>query len=101
VEPSGHGATALGAELLAWLVSRRHLEIRVGLPLIDGRIVNDGAIFHAKEGVIEDKHGQRLGFSGSVNETPNGWTSNFETIQTFCSWKPGGAEAIDDLEAGF
>jgi superfamily II DNA or RNA helicase len=101
VEPGGKGAAALGAELLAWLVGRGHLEIRVGLPLIDGRIVNDGAIFHAKEGVIEDNHGQRLGFSGSVNETPNGWTSNFETIQTFCSWKPGGAEAIDDLEAGF
>ena len=101
VEPGGQGAAALGAELLAWLVSRGHLEIRVGLPLIDGRIVNDGAIFHAKEGVIEDNHGQRLGFSGSVNETPNGWTSNFETIQTFCSWKPGGAEAIDELEAGF
>ncbi|MFN9630496.1 MAG: helicase-related protein [Cyanobacteriota bacterium] len=101
VEPGGQGAAALGAELLAWLVSRGHLEIRVGLPLIDGLIVNDGAIFHAKEGVIEDKHGQRLGFSGSVNETPNGWTSNFETIQTFCSWKSGGAEAIDDLEAGF
>jgi hypothetical protein len=101
VEPGGQGDAALGAELLAWLVERGHLEIRVGLPLIDGRIGNDGAIFHAKEGVIEDKHGQRLGFSGSVNETPNGWTSNFETIQTFCSWKPGGAEAIDDLEAGF
>lgn len=101
VEPGGPGAVALGAELLAWLVSRGHLEIRVGLPLTDGRIVNDGAIFHAKEGVFEDQLGQRLGFSGSVNETPNGWTSNFETIQTFCSWKPGGAEAIDDLEAGF
>ncbi|MFN6133839.1 MAG: DEAD/DEAH box helicase [Synechococcaceae cyanobacterium] len=101
VEPGGQGDAALGAELLAWLVGRGHLEIRVGLPLIDGRVVNDGAIFHAKEGVIEDKHGQRLGFSGSVNETPNGWTSNFETIQTFCSWKPGGAETIDDLEAGF
>ena len=101
VEAGGQGDAALGAELLAWLVSRGHLEIRVGLPLIDGRIVNDGAIFHAKEGVIEDNHAQRLGFSGSVNETPNGWTSNFETIQTFCSWKPGGAEAIDELEAGF
>jgi superfamily II DNA or RNA helicase len=101
VEPGGPGAAALGAELLAWLVSRGHLEIRVGLPLTDGRIVNDGAIFHAKEGVIEDQLGQRLGFSGSVNETPNGWTSNFETIQTFCSWKPGGAEDIDELEAGF
>jgi len=41
VEPGGQGAAALGAELLAWLVDNGHLEIRVGLPLIDGLIVND------------------------------------------------------------
>lgn len=89
MEPGALRAAALRAEPLGWLVSREHLEIRVGLPLIDGLIVNDGAIFHAREGVIEDKHGQRLGFSGSVNTPPNSWTSNFETIQTFCTRKPG------------
>jgi hypothetical protein len=101
VQPGDDSEAAKGAELLAWLVQHGHMEIRVALPLHQGQLANDGSIFHAKEGVVEDRHGDRLGFSGSVNETPNGWTSNFETIQTFCSWKPGGAEAIDDLEAGF
>ncbi|MCP9791457.1 DEAD/DEAH box helicase family protein [Vulcanococcus limneticus Candia 3F8] len=101
VQPGDNSDAAKGAELLAWLVQHGHLEIRVALPLHQGQLANDGSIFHAKEGVVEDRHGDRLGFSGSVNETPNGWTSNFETIQTFCSWKPGGAETIDDLEAGF
>jgi len=101
VHPGDDSETAKGAELLAWLVQHGHMEIRVALPLHQGQLANDGSIFHAKEGVVEDRHGDRLGFSGSVNETPNGWTSNFETIHTFCSWQPGGAETIDDLEAGF
>lgn len=101
VQPGDDSAAATGAELLAWLVQHGHLEIRVALPLHHGQLANDGSIFHAKEGVVEDRHGDRLGFSGSVNETPNGWTSNFETIQTFCSWQPGGAETVDELEAGF
>ena len=62
----------MGAELLAWLVDHGHLEIRMVLPLHKGQVANDGAIFHAKEGMIEDRPGQRLAFSGSVNETPNG-----------------------------
>jgi len=80
VQPGDDSDAAKGAELLAWLVQHGHLEIRVALPLHQGQLANDGSIFHAKEGVVEDRHRDRLGFSGSVNETPNGWTSNFETI---------------------
>ncbi|MCY4173478.1 MAG: SNF2-related protein [Cyanobacteria bacterium MAG CAR3_bin_5] len=101
VQPGGKDDEALGAELLAWLVDHGHLEIRVALPLHNGRVANDGAIFHAKEGIVEDRHGQRLAFTGSVNETPNGWSSNYESFTTFCSWRPGGEEDVDELEAGF
>ncbi|WP_025781778.1 DEAD/DEAH box helicase [Candidatus Synechococcus spongiarum] len=101
VQPGGESDEARGAELLAWLVEQGHLEIRVALPLHNGQVANDGAIFHAKEGIIEDRHGQRLAFTGSVNETPTGWSSNYESFTTFCSWRPGGEEGVDDLEAGF
>ena len=101
VQPGGEDDGALGAELLAWLVDHGHPEIRVALPLHNGQVANDGASFHAKEGIIEDCHGQRLAFTGSVNETPNGWSSNGESFTTFCSWRPGGEEHVDDLEAGF
>ena len=101
VQPGGEDDGALGAELLAWLVDHGHPEIRVALPLHNGQVANDGASFHAKEGIIEDCHGQRLAFTGSVNETPNGWSSNYESFTTFCSWRPGGEEHVDDLEAGF
>ncbi len=64
-------------------------------------MANDGAIFHAKEGIIEDRPGQRLAFSGSVNEPPNGWSSSYGSFTTFCSWWPGGEDDIDALEASF
>ena len=101
VQPGAEDNAALGAELLAWLVLRGHMEIRVALPLHNGKVARDGAIFHAKEGVIEDCYGQRLVFTGSVNETPNGWTSNYESLTTHCSWQPGGAPYLDDFETTF
>lgn len=100
VQPGGEDPAALGAELLAWLVQKGHLEIRVGLPLIGGTIATDGAIFHAKEGVIEDSFGQRMAFTGSVNETPNGWTTNYETFDLFCSWR-GEDARVDAKESHF
>jgi hypothetical protein len=87
VQPGDGSATDLAAELLAWLVQHGHLEIRVGLPLRDGQISGDGALFHAKEGVVEDRHGDRLAFSGSINETPNGWSTNDKSFDVFCSWR--------------
>lgn len=100
VQPGDGSAADLGAELLAWLVHHGHLEIRVGLPMQEGQISTDGAIFHAKEGVIEDANGDRLAFTGSINETPNGWTTNYETFDVFCSWK-GEERRVDAKEHHF
>jgi hypothetical protein len=69
VQPGDGSAADLGAELLAWLVHQGHLEIRVGLPVHGGQISTDGAIFHAKEGVIEDSTGDRLATSYGSGKT--------------------------------
>lgn len=100
VQPGDGSGADLGAELLAWLVHQGHLEIRVGLPMQEGQISSDGAIFHAKEGVIEDSNGDRIAFTGSINETPNGWTTNYETFDVFCSWK-GEERRVDAKEHHF
>jgi hypothetical protein len=84
-QPGDGSAADLAAELLAWLVQQGHMELKVGLPLRNGQISNDGGIFHAKDGVIEDRHGDRLAFRGSINETPNGWSTNYEVFELFCS----------------
>ena len=100
VQPGDGSAADLAAELLAWLVQHGHLEIRVGLPLRDGQLSSDGAISHAKEGVVEDRHGDRLAFTGSINETPNGWSTNYETFDVFCGWR-GEERRVDAKERHF
>jgi superfamily II DNA or RNA helicase len=100
VQPGDGSAADLAAELLAWLVQQGHMEIKVGLPLRNGQISNDGGIFHAKDGVIEDRQGDRLAFRGSINETPSGWSTNYETFELFCSWR-GEEHRVDDKERHF
>jgi superfamily II DNA or RNA helicase len=75
-------------ELLAWMVARGLLDVRVGIPCDDQRrpIPAEG-LFHEKAGIVEDKTGDRLAFNGSLNETAAGWTRNWESLNVFTSWR--------------
>ena len=97
--PDGESAEAL--ELLAWMVARGHLDVKVAVPCdVDGRPIPSDGIFHEKAGIIEDRTGDRLAWNGSLNETAAGWRRNWESINVYTSW---GAEAerIGDEEANF
>jgi PLD-like domain len=68
-------------ELLAWMVANGRLEVKVSLPCNDQRKpISQDVIFHEKSGVIEDKTGDRIAFTGSINETLQGWKRNWETL---------------------
>ena len=83
------GAAAEALELLAWMIAGGHLDVRVAVPCdADGQPVNDTAIFHEKAGVIEDRAGHRIAWTGSLNETAAGWRRNWESISVFRSWGP-------------
>ncbi|MDI6824342.1 MAG: SNF2-related protein [Bacillota bacterium] len=77
-------------EVLAWMVATGTLAIRVVLPLgPDGRPLPASLAadyFHAKEGVFTDACGHQVAFSGSVNETPQGWVTNYEQFSVYFSW---------------
>ena len=89
-------------ELLSWMVAHGYLEIRVAIPCTSDRMpVRDNSIFHEKTGILEDSEGNRLAFNGSVNETFQGWTHNFESFTVHYSWRPGHEEYIDDYESIF
>ena len=81
-------AEACGAlELLAWMVGRGHLEVKVAVPCDDsGKPVQDSAIFHEKAGIVEDRAGNRIAWNGSLNETAAGWRRNWESIHVYTSW---------------
>jgi superfamily II DNA or RNA helicase len=88
-------------ELLAWMVAQGHLEVRVAVPCGESRKpVPAPGIFHAKTGIVEDAEGDRIAFSGSVNETAQGWLGNWESFHVFRDWD-GGREHVDDEESTF
>ncbi len=83
-------AGASGAlELLAWMVARGHLDVKVAVPCdASGKPVSDDGIFHEKAGVIEDRTGEKIAWNGSLNETAAGWHTNWESINVYTSWGP-------------
>jgi superfamily II DNA or RNA helicase len=88
-------------ELLSWMIARGFLEIKVGVPCgPDRRPVASPLLFHEKAGVIADKTGDRLAFTGSLNETVQGWTGNWESFHVFTDWT-GGKDHVDAEEETF
>jgi SNF2-related domain/PLD-like domain len=87
-------------ELLAWMIARGTLDVKVAIPCDpQHRLIRADAIFHEKTGIIEDKTGDRIAFSGSINETVAGWTTNWESFNCFTSWNDPGR--VDVEEASF
>lgn len=88
-------------ELLAWMVGRQILEVKLAVPCDEQRRPTQGnSIFHEKAGIIEDKTGDRLAFVGSINETVQGWMHNGETFHVFTSYGPTVAH-VDAEEQSF
>lgn len=69
--------------LLSYLIEINLLEIKVVI-LEEG---NNNAIYHEKLGIMKDDYNNVIAFSGSANETYNGYNLNYEAIDVFCSWK--------------
>jgi ERCC4-related helicase len=93
--------TEAALELLAWMVARGVLEVKVAVPCDrDRRPVAGSAIFHEKAGIIEDKTGNRLAFTGSLNETMQGWRYNWDSFHVFTDWT-GTKAHVDDEEGTF
>jgi hypothetical protein len=70
-----------GLEMLAWMIAQGPLDVKVAIPL------GSTGIYHEKVGIITDEAGNRLAFSGSVNETAGGWLNNRESFKVHRSWR--------------
>ena len=66
--------------ILAELLARDLLEIKIG-------VSHKGGIYHEKAGIFRDEEGDIVAFNGSGNETPGGWVRNTESFHTYTSWK--------------
>jgi superfamily II DNA or RNA helicase len=69
-------------DTLAWLVAHGRLEVKIAL--------RERGMYHDKVGIIGDKAGDSIVFSGSANESTHALlpTYNYESINVFPSWKP-------------
>ena len=97
--PDTDAANAL--ELLAWMIGRGHLDVKVAVPCdANRRPANGTAIFHEKSAVIEDRAGYKIAWTGSLNETTAGWQRNWETINVYRNWGPE-PERVEREEKNF
>lgn len=71
--------------LLASLIADGILDIKIAYTEDNAGI----GMYHEKMGVIEDAGGDRVAFSGSMNESLTAMAVNYETIDVFCSWRTG------------
>lgn len=68
-------------QLLMLLIKKKYLEIKIAVPK------NKFGLFHEKIAIFTDSLGNQIATSGSNNETTNAIKHNFESFNTFCSWK--------------
>lgn len=68
--------------LLANLIANRVLDIRIAYTEDSKGI----GMYHEKMGIIEDVEGNKVAFSGSMNESSTAMSLNYETIDVFRSW---------------
>lgn len=80
-EPKGKFEEAR-LNLLSNLIAADRLEIKIAF-LEDNNTIG---MFHEKMGLMYDREENIIAFSGSMNESANAFTTNYESIDVFASW---------------
>lgn len=80
-EPKGKFEEAR-LNLLSNLIAAGRLEIKIAFMEDDNTI----GMFHEKLGLMYDAEGNIIAFSGSMNETANAFSNNYEAIDVYASW---------------
>ncbi len=83
--------------LLANLIADGVLDIKVAFKLNAESV----GIFHEKIGIIADRDGNKVAFTGSMNETYSGLLQNYESIDVFCNWRTEDNERVEIKEFAF
>jgi len=77
---------------LGWMIAKGNLAIKIALVLdddehpLDGVTTSSSGIFHQKVGILEDKEGNQVAFSGSDNESASAWIRHVEEFKVFRNW---------------
>ncbi len=80
-------------QALGWMLEHGMLEMKLAIVAgDDGSILSresllQAGLFHQKVGVLVDSYGNKLSFSGSINETAAAWLNNDEEFKVFKGWE--------------
>lgn len=77
--------------LLASLIAKNILDIKIAFMENNSNV----GMYHEKMGIFEDTEGNKVAFSGSMNESFTAMKVNYETIDVFVSWEGKRAERKD------
>ncbi len=80
---------------LANLIADGILDIKLAITQKNSQI----GLFHVKIGVIEDQFGNKVAFSGSMNESKNGFLVNCDQFDVFKNWTSDKQRADSKEEA--
>lgn len=69
--------------LLSHLIENGNLEIKVAFTPPN----KSTGMYHEKVGIVTDAEGNKIVFTGSLNETINAFYNNYESIVVFTSWE--------------
>jgi len=81
---------------LAYLIEENFLEIKVAFTPPNKEM----GIYHEKVGIVTDEYGNKIVFTGSLNETINAFHNNYESIVVFNSWEES-KEYTDEMQKDF
>ncbi len=81
---------------LAYLIEEGFLEIKVAFTPPNKEM----GMYHEKVGIVTDEYGNRIVFTGSLNETINAFHNNYESIVVFNSWEES-KEYADEMQRDF
>ena len=84
--------------LLCHLISTGVLDIKVAVSRMDDECTC--GMYHEKIGIMIDDNYNSIAFTGSLNESENAYSKNFESIVVFKSWD-GSAALCQDTKSAF
>ena len=88
------------AERLNWLatmIACSRMEIKVAFTPPE----KNTGMYHEKIGILYDAEGERIAFTGSMNETINAFHNNFESIEVYSSLSPEDFRRVHDIDGDF
>ena len=81
--------------LLSNLIAAGRLEIKIAFLADNNRV----GMFHEKMGLMYDKEGNIIAFTGSMNESLNAFMVNYESIDIYTSWSNDYERVINKEDA--